>query len=141
MVVISTAASVPINPSGASPILTREQVWAGLVIKCRQPQRFIPTMQDTTVVSHTADEIVRIVKFKPGMSPLGGDEDAHEVIKLTEGIKVSRSTQLDHPLQVASDHRARFHHVLTDLIQFPSINNPRPPCKQLRLTHARPTLQ
>lgn len=35
MVIIYAAATVPINPSGASSILTIDQVWAGLELKVR----------------------------------------------------------------------------------------------------------
>lgn len=34
----ATAHTVPVNPPGASPVLTEEQVWKGLEYKARNPK-------------------------------------------------------------------------------------------------------
>jgi len=45
-----------INPRGANPVLTRSQIWAGLVLKIRSAETFIPnTIQSTTVISEETD--------------------------------------------------------------------------------------
>ncbi|KAK0109890.1 hypothetical protein ONS95_002561 [Cadophora gregata] len=47
----------PINPPGASPILTRPQIWAMLQLKIRSAQTFVPAaIQSTTVISTTTNE-------------------------------------------------------------------------------------
>ncbi|KAH7409410.1 hypothetical protein BKA64DRAFT_396748 [Cadophora sp. MPI-SDFR-AT-0126] len=44
----------PINPPGASPVLTRPQIWAMLQLKIRSAETFVPAaIQSTTVVSTT----------------------------------------------------------------------------------------
>jgi hypothetical protein len=37
----SIAATRPINPPGATPVLTEAQVWEGLGIKARNPRPFV----------------------------------------------------------------------------------------------------
>ncbi|RHZ69185.1 hypothetical protein CDV55_108076 [Aspergillus turcosus] len=47
----------PINPPGADPILTRDQVWAGLLIKIRSAETFVPAgIESTSVLSETVDQ-------------------------------------------------------------------------------------
>lgn len=50
------AFTAPINPAGASPILKTEQIWAGLLLKIRSAETFVPgAIQSTTVVSESTD--------------------------------------------------------------------------------------
>lgn len=50
------AFTAPINPPGATPIIKREQVWAGLLLKIRSAETFVPgAIQSTTVVSESTD--------------------------------------------------------------------------------------
>ncbi|RHZ67380.1 SRPBCC family protein [Aspergillus thermomutatus] len=47
----------PINPPGAAPILTRSQVWAGLLLKIRSAETFVPAgIQSTLVLSESVDQ-------------------------------------------------------------------------------------
>ena len=57
---IFSTATVPVNPSGERP-LTREQVWAGLVLKARDAKPFLPPGACTKcdVVAEGKDFIVR----------------------------------------------------------------------------------
>ena len=46
------AFTAPINPSGALPALTRAQIWAGLQMKIRSAETFVPGgIQSTVVIS------------------------------------------------------------------------------------------
>lgn len=49
------AFTAPVNPDGAIPVLKLEQVWAGLLIKIRSAETFVPAIQSTTVISETTD--------------------------------------------------------------------------------------
>ncbi|KAJ5933987.1 hypothetical protein N7454_006316 [Penicillium verhagenii] len=50
------AFTAQLNPTGASPILTQDQVWAGLLLKIRSAETFVPNaIQSTTVVSESID--------------------------------------------------------------------------------------
>ncbi|KAJ5096209.1 Protein of unknown function DUF1857 [Penicillium alfredii] len=50
------AFTAPINPSGATPVLTPQQIWAGLLLKIRSAETFVPAaIQSTTVVSDSVD--------------------------------------------------------------------------------------
>ncbi|PWY83623.1 DUF1857-domain-containing protein [Aspergillus heteromorphus CBS 117.55] len=50
------AFTAPVNPAGASPILTQKQVWAGLLLKIGSAETFVPNaIQSTTVVSESTD--------------------------------------------------------------------------------------
>jgi hypothetical protein len=45
-----------LNPGDAGLILTRDQIWAGLLIKVRSAETFVPqAIQSTTVISETID--------------------------------------------------------------------------------------
>lgn len=51
------AFTAPINPPGADPILTRSQIWNGLLFKIRSAETFVPAgIQSTTVLSESVDE-------------------------------------------------------------------------------------
>ncbi|GAA5841958.1 hypothetical protein JCM9279_003169 [Rhodotorula babjevae] len=60
------AATRPVNPPGASPALSADQLWAGLGIKARDPTRFVPAITACRVVEETEDKVTRIVRFGDG---------------------------------------------------------------------------
>jgi hypothetical protein len=67
------AFTAPINPSGATPILTRSQIWSGLRLKIRSAETFVPGgINSTVVLSEDVDPIsgnpvtVREVVFVEG---------------------------------------------------------------------------
>ncbi|TLD19708.1 hypothetical protein PspLS_09438 [Pyricularia sp. CBS 133598] len=62
-----TAATAPINPPGAKPILTRGQVWRALQIKVREPSLFVPVITSCAVVSEKENVVTRHVQFKTGL--------------------------------------------------------------------------
>lgn len=50
------AFTAPLNPPGATPILRREQIWAGLLLKIRSAETFVPAaIEFTSVVSESID--------------------------------------------------------------------------------------
>ncbi|KAF3386938.1 hypothetical protein F1880_000051 [Penicillium rolfsii] len=52
------AFTAPINPPGTSTRLTIPQIWAGLLLKCRSAQTFVPAaIQSTDVLSDTVDPV------------------------------------------------------------------------------------
>ncbi|KAK5075998.1 hypothetical protein LTS08_002507 [Lithohypha guttulata] len=51
------AYTAPINPDGATPVLSKDQVWQGLQRKVRQAQVFVPNaIKSTQVLSEEKDE-------------------------------------------------------------------------------------
>jgi hypothetical protein len=48
-----------------SPVLTLDQVWAGLELKRKQPQLFLAVI-DTCEVLEDGETVLREVKFKDG---------------------------------------------------------------------------
>ncbi|GAB1743073.1 hypothetical protein D0867_05426 [Hortaea werneckii] len=64
MVNIHCAYTEPINPSGASPILSRDQVWRGLQRKIRKAQDFVPVIEGTDVLEEKENEVTRVAHFK-----------------------------------------------------------------------------
>lgn len=79
---IHSTATVPVNPQGETP-LTREQAWAGLVLKARDARQFLPSGLCTRceVVEESATHIVR-------EATIAGD-DLREIIAFEPGRKVS----------------------------------------------------
>ena len=53
-----------VNPPGATPVLTRSQVWQGLVMKAEDARPFVPGMEKCEVVEHFDGGLVRDVSFK-----------------------------------------------------------------------------
>jgi hypothetical protein len=52
----NVAFTAPINPTGASPKLRQDQIWAGLRLKIRSAETFVPNaIQSTTVISESID--------------------------------------------------------------------------------------
>jgi hypothetical protein len=79
---IHSTTTVPVNPDGEIP-LTREQAWAGLVLKARDARLFLPPGLCTRcdVVEESATHIVR-------EATIAGD-DLREIISFEAGRKVS----------------------------------------------------
>ncbi|MCJ1318517.1 hypothetical protein MMC15_003847 [Xylographa vitiligo] len=84
---VLAAVTLPINPPASSPVLTIPQIWAGLIIKCREPQQFVAAMSDCRVTSETETQIMRIITIgKDGaMGPAG--TELQERIELTKPIQ------------------------------------------------------
>lgn len=51
------AFTAPVNPPGSTPVLTRDQIWAGFLIKIRSAETFVPAgIQSTSVISQSIDQ-------------------------------------------------------------------------------------
>jgi len=79
---IYSTATVLVNPAGVDP-LTREQAWAGLVLKARDARLFLPPGLCThcDVVEESGTHIVREASI--------GGADLREIIVFEPGRKVS----------------------------------------------------
>ena len=79
---IYSTATVPVNPAGA-PLLTRDQAWAGLVLKARDARAFLPPNLCTRceVIEDSPTHIVRDATI--------GGNDLREIIAFEPGSKVS----------------------------------------------------
>jgi hypothetical protein len=66
-VTVYCAYTEQINPAGASPVLTRDQVWKGLQRKIRRAQDFVPPIEGCDVVEEKDNEVVREAHFKAFM--------------------------------------------------------------------------
>lgn len=73
MVVFYQSQTYPVNPSTASSLLTHDQLWEVMQIKCRKPELFVPSMTACEVLEETDSFMKRAVIFKEGMGPPGGN--------------------------------------------------------------------
>ena len=73
MVVIIVSQTFPINPPGSEPVLSIEQVWEVLKIKCHTPQLFIPAIASCTILEENEKGLSREIVLREGMGPPGGD--------------------------------------------------------------------
>lgn len=82
--------SVDVNPAGATPVLSREQVWRGLVLKAENAVPFVPGMESCTVLERYADGLLREVVVR-------GDRFRERII-FTPPVQVSfeRVDTLEH---------------------------------------------
>ncbi|KIH89817.1 hypothetical protein SPBR_01081 [Sporothrix brasiliensis 5110] len=64
MTTIYLAHTVPVNPPGATPVLSEAQVFAGFQRKIRQPGEFVPAIAASEVLSDADGVVKRKVTFK-----------------------------------------------------------------------------
>ncbi|KAJ7752447.1 DUF1857-domain-containing protein [Mycena maculata] len=57
----SFAVTRPVNPPGAEPVLTEEQVWKGLEHKAHDPAGFVPLITSNKTISEEGNKLVREV--------------------------------------------------------------------------------
>jgi hypothetical protein len=62
--VISVSKVVPVNPPDEDVVLTREDVWKGLVLKAENALPFVPAMTMCEVKEQTETMIVREIEFR-----------------------------------------------------------------------------
>lgn len=60
--------ALPVNPDGATPVLSREQVWRGLELKAENALPFVKGMTQCDVLERTANTITREVTFMGAQS-------------------------------------------------------------------------
>lgn len=92
MALLHYAATVPINPPNASPVLSVKDIWNAMVIKCREPQHFVPVIATCTVTKEDENGMTRDVTMKelPDM-PKGVQT---EIITYSKPYVVSQSLKL-----------------------------------------------
>jgi hypothetical protein len=93
MTVFNLAFTAPINPEGATPVLSQSQVWSGLQRKVRRAYEFVPIITACEVVSETTNPegnltIVRKATFKKEVHGGKGTYDAQEECVLYEPTRV-----------------------------------------------------
>ena len=86
MVTINVAYTTPVNPPGATPMLTREQLWTGMERKVRRAHDFVPVFEDCKVIEEHDNVIVRETKLKPMEGRPGKTQQ--ETCKLYKPTKV-----------------------------------------------------
>jgi len=60
---LDLAYTAPINPPGVSPVLSRSQVWKGLMEKCYRPQNFSPQISSCEILEESGSGMKRVVTF------------------------------------------------------------------------------
>ena len=73
MVVIRQSQTCPINPPDVSPVLSIDEVWEVMLLKCRKPELFVAPISGSKVLEETPTFMKRSVTVKEGMGPPGGD--------------------------------------------------------------------
>lgn len=67
MVTIHCAYTEQINPAGASPVITRDQIWKGLQRKIRRAQDFVPIIEGCDVIEEKDNQVIREAHFKAAL--------------------------------------------------------------------------
>jgi hypothetical protein len=68
---IATAYTAPINPSGVTPVLLRDTVFAGLQLKVRDAAAFVPIIEHCEVIEVDGNTVTREIRFQEGKGPPG----------------------------------------------------------------------
>lgn len=87
MVLITASTTSPVNPPGATPVLTHDDLWAALVAKARHPAEFVAVIEKSRIIHEDAQGLTRGVTFKGDM---GNGGEMEEVIKYVGKMKVCR---------------------------------------------------
>ena len=85
MVLITAATTSPVNPPGATPVLTHDDLWTALVAKARHPEEFVAVIEKSRIIHEDAQGLTRGVTFKGDM---GNGGEMEEVIKYVGEMKV-----------------------------------------------------
>ncbi|KAH0541979.1 hypothetical protein FGG08_003611 [Glutinoglossum americanum] len=94
------AYTVPINPPSASPMLTKDEVWSGLIKKARRAQDYIPIIDHCEIVSEDKDGLVRDVNIKPGFFMPEGL--VREEVKWVEKVRLDYTIKGDSPRSIVN---------------------------------------
>jgi hypothetical protein len=87
MVNLYIAYTQPVNPEGTTPVLTKDQVWAGLQRKVRNAPEFVPAIVSCEVLKEEGNIVTRQVVFKEGFGESDG-KPVKEVCKEYAPTKV-----------------------------------------------------
>ncbi|KAJ6529157.1 DUF1857-domain-containing protein [Mycena vulgaris] len=71
------AVTRPVNPPGAEPVITEEQLWKGLEYKARNPAAFVPMISSCKVTIDDGKKLVREVTFANSPQIVTEDIQAH----------------------------------------------------------------
>ena len=85
MVLITASTTSPVNPPGATPVLTHDDLWTALVAKARHPEEFVAVIEKSRIIHEDAQGLTRGVTFKGDM---GNGGEMEEVIKYVGKMKV-----------------------------------------------------
>lgn len=72
--------TVDVNPEGVTPVLTAEQIWAGLVMKAENALPFVSVMKRCDMIERTENTILREITV--------GADDFREFITLRAPVQV-----------------------------------------------------
>ncbi|KAJ7723481.1 DUF1857-domain-containing protein [Mycena maculata] len=82
------AATRPVNPPDAQPVLTEKHLWRGLEYRARNPALFLPNVPASKMITDGGNKIVQELTVK--------NEDQTETEVLTETIQAYPSTIMYH---------------------------------------------
>ncbi|CAP65899.1 uncharacterized protein PODANS_5_11020 [Podospora anserina S mat+] len=92
MATFNLSYTAPINPPGASPVLTQSQIWECIKRKVRHAEHFVPAITKTEILSESKEgetvvSLKRRITFAPGGHPAGA-ENAVETCHFFEPCRV-----------------------------------------------------
>ncbi|ODM21910.1 hypothetical protein SI65_02754 [Aspergillus cristatus] len=88
MVLITASTTTPVNPSGSTPTLTKEDLWTALVLKARDPKQFVSVIESSEIISENENGLTRKVSFKGDDASKDGVEERVVFAGGYEGISL-----------------------------------------------------
>ncbi|KAF9812727.1 hypothetical protein IEO21_06035 [Rhodonia placenta] len=74
---------LPVNPEGESILLTKDQLYQGLLVKAREPSRFVSAISTCKVLQESPTGLLREVQFKGKPAPMHEDVTYYPPAQLT----------------------------------------------------------
>jgi hypothetical protein len=86
MVAINVAYTQATNPAGATPVISRAQLWAGMEMKVRKAHEFVPVFSDCKVLEEHDNVIVQETTLKTNRGTTGKDSEGDlETVQASKG--------------------------------------------------------
>ncbi|KAJ6503775.1 hypothetical protein C8R45DRAFT_1091550 [Mycena sanguinolenta] len=90
----------PVNPPGAEPLLTEEQVWKGLEYKARNPEPFVPMISASKTVFDEGKKLARELTMANSNVTIKKNIETHAPLSLS----IERHAAAKTILSTAQEH-------------------------------------
>ncbi|KAF7350317.1 hypothetical protein MVEN_01336100 [Mycena venus] len=91
----SFAATRPVNPPGAEPVLTEEQVWKGLEYKAHDPVPFVPMIASSKTIFEEGNKLTREMTMANSNITMKEDIETHAptivYFEMSTGLRITNT--------------------------------------------------
>ncbi|KAJ7686170.1 hypothetical protein B0H17DRAFT_940664 [Mycena rosella] len=123
------AVTRPVNPPGAEPVITEEQLWKALEYKARNPSAFVPIISSCKVTVDDGKKLVREVTF--GSSPDIVTEEIQAHAATIVYFEMDTGTRVTNVVSYGADDELLLTYGFANGIPGIAADEPKPSAKEL----------